>query len=89
MVNEGPERFPSLCSSYDMSAVKKMFSMLNQNIEVTFSRDPLSCIFFFRPFVYDDEEEGLELVAGLVTTVSAAPMLPSLFLVDGHVNNAG
>lgn len=56
--------------SYDVSSVKNMKKNLDENKGVAFNLDPASCVFFFRPFNLGDEQEGLELVAGMVTTVS-------------------
>jgi hypothetical protein len=55
--------------AYDRGVVKAIVKHLNTSVSVRFSKDEKVCKFFFRPFKFNNDEEGAELVVALVTTV--------------------
>lgn len=69
LVDRGPSPMIEVPVTYDLSTIKAMKRYLDSNVDVKFVKDPTVCIFFFRPFRYGEIEEGIELVAGLVTPV--------------------
>jgi len=69
LVDRGTSPMIEVPVTYDLSTIKAMKRYLDRNVDVNFVKDPTVCIFFFRPFRHGEIEEGIELVAGLVTPV--------------------